>query len=244
MAAGPETASGAQREANLLVTVVEVSDAFSQSLQFENPAQQLTVSQCLDNVTTFLNSYLLLQQTNSVAVCLCYPGGSRMVYPVAGKEEASLQDPEQMSSGKYEPLVHMNALLGEEIRKTMAEIAGQQVHGASSLPTALSKCLCYIQRCFRETSLGTKLNARILVIMSSVDTASQYVPTMNCIFAAQKHKILIDSCVLWQDSGFLQQVYDHAICYMLHWLKSVCHYLLFPSPSLYQRHQISQVVFI
>jgi transcription initiation factor TFIIH subunit 3 len=131
-----------------------------------------------------------------------------MVYPVAGKEEASLQDPEQMSSGKYEPLVHMNALLGEEIRKTMAEIAGQQVHGASSLPTALSKCLCYIQRCFRETSLGTKLNARILVIMSSVDTASQYVPTMNCIFAAQKHKILIDSCVLWQDSGFLQQASD------------------------------------
>jgi hypothetical protein len=48
-----------------------------------------------------------------------------MVYPVAGKEEASLQDPEQMSSGKYEPLVHMNALLGEEIRKTMAEIAGE-----------------------------------------------------------------------------------------------------------------------
>ena len=97
MAAGPETASGAQREANLLVTVVEVSDAFSESLQLENPAQQvercmevsvllsllaksmlllqLTVSQCLDNVTTFLNSYLLLQQTNSVGVCLCYPGG-------------------------------------------------------------------------------------------------------------------------------------------------------------------------
>ena len=65
--------------------------------------------------------------------------------------------------------------------------------------------------------------------MSSKDIASQYVPVMNCIFAAQKHvslsvllnrglcldivfgvhfvqKILIDSCVLWQDSGFLQQV--------------------------------------
>ena len=41
MAAGPETASGAQREANLLVTVVEISDAFSESLQFENPAQQV-----------------------------------------------------------------------------------------------------------------------------------------------------------------------------------------------------------
>ena len=50
-----------------------------------------------------------------------------MVYPVAGKEEADLQDSEQMSSGKYEPLVHMNALLSEEIRKTMAEVAGEYI---------------------------------------------------------------------------------------------------------------------
>ena len=47
---------------------------------------------------------------------------SQMVYPVAGREEADLQDLSQMTSGKYEPLVHMNALLSEEIRKTMAEV--------------------------------------------------------------------------------------------------------------------------
>lgn len=40
MAAGPDTV---QREANLLVTVIDVSVAFSQSLQLENPAHQVDV---------------------------------------------------------------------------------------------------------------------------------------------------------------------------------------------------------
>ena len=41
-AGGPETSSGAaQREAHLLVTLVDVSDAFVQSLQLEDPAQQV-----------------------------------------------------------------------------------------------------------------------------------------------------------------------------------------------------------
>ena len=48
-----------------------------------------------------------------------------MVYPVASKKEANLEDPEQMNSGKYEPLVHMNTVLSEEIRKTMEEIASE-----------------------------------------------------------------------------------------------------------------------
>ena len=92
MAAGPES-SGVQREARVLVTLLDLSEALSQSLRLESPAQQvesgrwnplpmllplclqLSVGQCLDNVTTFLNSYLLLQQTNSVGVCLAHQGG-------------------------------------------------------------------------------------------------------------------------------------------------------------------------
>ncbi len=75
--------------------------------------------------------------------------------------------------------------------------------------------------------MGKKLSSRILVISSLSDSALQYIPTMNCIFAAQKsvssfrlvrslckknnsscilQSVPIDSCVLWQDSGFLQQV--------------------------------------
>ena len=50
---------------------------------------------------------------------------SRMVYPVEGREEGGVQDLPEMTSGKYEPLVHMNALLNEEVRKTMAEVASE-----------------------------------------------------------------------------------------------------------------------
>ena len=111
MATGTSSVTGGDRETSLLVTVVDVSDAFFPSAQPASPAQQvtgalrtagthrgvnlatfsdspvsyiivatsirsqLTVSRCLDDVTTFLNSYLLLRQSNSVAVCLCHQGG-------------------------------------------------------------------------------------------------------------------------------------------------------------------------
>lgn len=99
MAAGGSAAeaasSGLQRETNLLVTLLDISDAFSESLQLEDVSQQvhkpsqfrdpleitlvvvlqLSVGQCLDSVTTFLNSYLLLNQANNVGVCLSHQGG-------------------------------------------------------------------------------------------------------------------------------------------------------------------------
>ena len=91
-----------------------------------------------------------------------------------------------------------------------------------------------IQRCHRETPVGKKLSSRILVISSRGDSPAQYVATMNCIFAAQKNvsqtrlrmfevcffmlhtqSVPIDSCVLWEDSGFLQQVRLHVCVQVL-----------------------------
>lgn len=53
-----------------------------------------------------------------------------MVYPVAGREEeeAVSQDTaaaDSSTSGKYEPLVHMNTILTSEIHRTMAEAASE-----------------------------------------------------------------------------------------------------------------------
>ena len=55
MAAGPDTV---QREANLLVTVIDVSDAFSQSLQLENPAHQVGVIAEMFKTRKLLTGYL------------------------------------------------------------------------------------------------------------------------------------------------------------------------------------------
>lgn len=61
-------------------------------------------------------------------ICVVHVDCSQMLYPVLGKEEPDHQDQSQMMSGKYEPLVHMNALLSEQIRKAMSETAGKYVH--------------------------------------------------------------------------------------------------------------------
>ena len=193
MAGAGAEAAGAQREAHLLVTLLDLSDAFSRSLQLENPAQQvwnsalyalvvlcslwvytvthfrqLTVAQCLDSVTTFVNSYLLLEENNSVGVCISHSGGrldlttnnpsreiefsvcvcvcvgcSRMVYPVADREGAGPRDLGDNTSGKYEPLVLMNTVLTEEIHKTMAEAASEPKNRELyRLPSWRVVCVC------------------------------------------------------------------------------------------------------
>lgn len=56
--------------------------------------------------------------------------------------------------------------------------------------------------------MGEKMNARILIITGSGETASQYMNYMNVFFTAQKQNILIDVCSLDQDLSLLQQGCD------------------------------------
>ncbi|KAI9828135.1 MAG: General transcription factor IIH subunit 3 [Thelocarpon impressellum] len=52
------------------------------------------------------------------------------------------------------------------------------------------------------------LQSRILIISVSSDLAFQYIPVMNCIFAAQRRRIPIDVLKLSTPSTFLQQAAD------------------------------------
>ncbi|KAI9772535.1 MAG: RNA polymerase II transcription factor B subunit 4 [Geoglossum simile] len=52
------------------------------------------------------------------------------------------------------------------------------------------------------------IQSRILVLSVSGDLAFQYIPIMNCIFAAQRKKIPIDICKIAGDTVFLQQASD------------------------------------
>jgi transcription initiation factor TFIIH subunit 3 len=63
----------------------------------------------------------------------------------------------------------------------------------------------------RRTALGGQ--ARILTVLSSPDAPEQYVPVMNCIFAAQRMGVPIDTCLLRHDlnSTFFQQA-AHLTC--------------------------------
>lgn len=53
---------------------------------------------------------------------------------------------------------------------------------------------------------GSGFKSRILVLSVTEDASTQYIPMMNCIFAAQKNAISIDVCKLFgPDTVFLQQ---------------------------------------
>ncbi|KAK9466495.1 TFIIH subunit Tfb4/p34 [Lipomyces arxii] len=74
---------------------------------------------------------------------------------------------------------------------------------------ALSVALSYINRLAGGVDDGDmRMKARVLVVSVCADLASQYVPIMNSIFAAQKMKVPIDVCKLGNDTVFLQQAAD------------------------------------
>ena len=84
--------------------------------------------------------------------------------------------------------------------------------GEVALSAALSLALCYCDRRVRENLESLvregrpRLRARVLVMQACGDQASQYVQMMNCIFAAKKSKVLLDTCVLGHaDSVHLKQ---------------------------------------
>jgi transcription initiation factor TFIIH subunit 3 len=62
-----------------------------------------------------------------------------------------------------------------------------------------------LEKAARRAALGGQ--ARILTVLSSPDAPEQYVPVMNCIFAAQRMGVSIDTCLLLpeKESTFFQQ---------------------------------------
>ncbi|XP_019850097.1 PREDICTED: general transcription factor IIH subunit 3-like [Amphimedon queenslandica] len=197
-------------EKNVLIAVIDVSQFYELSMSSEVQSQVLSFQHCIDQITVFINSYLLSSHCNSVAVILCHQLGSTLVYPVPNQAELDEAHPE-LNKGKYEPIGLMNGLLRERINQFMLSISENipaLVSSSTLLSGALSMSLCYAQRCSREATAGETIKPRLLVIRASTDAASQHIATMNCIFAAQKQNIPIDCCALWEDSSFMQQATD------------------------------------
>eukprot|EP00795_Rhopilema_esculentum_P015729 gene15729-7024_t len=94
--------------------------------------------------------------------------------------EGGLKDLASVRDGKYEEFIRLNDNIVDEVKRIYNE----------------------------ALEAVDKLSARILVVKASSDVAPQYMPIMNCIFAAQKNNIVIDGCVLGDDSGYLQQAAD------------------------------------
>ncbi|KAK7207554.1 TFIIH subunit Tfb4/p34 [Myxozyma melibiosi] len=109
----------------------------------------------------------------------------------------------------------LDALLSKTSVADIAQPSNPDVAVETSMVSgALSIALSYINRQTGggEATSGEDVTAakraRILLVSVCSDLAAQYVPIMNCIFAAQKMKVPIDICKIGKDTVFLQQAAD------------------------------------
>lgn len=106
----------------------------------------------------------------------------------------------------------MNDMVVAQINSLCASVAAAEAT-RTVLVGAMTKAMCYIMRDRARTTRGTEggesrdsaRDERILVLSATPSLQDQYIQVMNCIFAAQKHGVLIDACVLRDTSAMLQQ---------------------------------------
>lgn len=132
-------------------------------------------------------------------------------------------------ANKYRPFREIEDIVMDSLRDLIARTEPTHLSSHTTLLAgALSMALAYISRATQLLSEQTgisdtvqnsdsgasskqtsrTLQSRVLVISVSSDSADQYIPIMNSIFAAQRKRILIDVLKLHASSTFLQQASD------------------------------------
>ncbi|XP_064460336.1 general transcription factor IIH subunit 3-like [Ornithodoros turicata] len=184
---------------SLLVTIIDT-----------NPCSKLirtgegTISKCLDAITVFCNSHLMLSPRNKLAVIGCHSHKSCFLYPKAQQETTETYSVD----GQHELFTEVASAVKTGVKDLVHSDTEHSVNAESLLAGGLSLALCYVNRIEKEAVDQKKLLSRILVFTGSGDSASQYLNFMNIFFTAQVKNVVIDACVLEKDSGLLQQGCD------------------------------------
>ncbi|XP_064621006.1 general transcription factor IIH subunit 3-like isoform X2 [Lineus longissimus] len=159
----------------------------------------------------------MFSHKNSLAIIAAHTNRSYFLFPkqesppkttisqVENGDDTSTQAP---SKGKYELFCRMNDTVAEELHNMVLDSSQREVYTDSLVAGALSMALCYIHRKEKEHGLRSGHSSRILVVRGSEDNPSQYMNLMNVVFTAQKQDVLIDACILDNESGLLQQACD------------------------------------
>jgi len=166
--------------------------------------QQGSFSQVLNSVMTLLSQHLMLHPTNQVALVCSHSSGCTSLYPDDKQGNDSVL---RQQDGQYEVFYHMETVIKEKVAQVMEKDKGFKSNECL-LSGAMTKALCYINKIQSSRLENDKLSPRLLVLSSSGDSAAQYINFMNVFFTAQKLNIPVDSCMLGQDSGLLQQGSD------------------------------------
>ncbi|CAB3997383.1 general transcription factor IIH subunit 3-like isoform X1 [Paramuricea clavata] len=207
----------------------------------ENSDKMQPINAFLNNVLVFCNAHLMMKHTNELAIVCATSSKSQFIYPCPEDvSDANGEESYGNMDGKYEHFATMNNVVVDKVKNIIEEESADDVNlpenSATLLAGALSMTLCYIRQAERNCPVGQSMKARILVLKGSQDVSTQYMATMNCIFAAQKNNVTIDSCLLMSDSGFLQQASDitGGVYFKITKMESLLQYLLWmflPDPN-------------
>jgi transcription initiation factor TFIIH subunit 3 len=130
--------------------------------------------------------------------------------------------PPASSANKYAQFAQVESAVLSSIQKLMAETTEADLSSTTTqLSGALTLALCHINKAAQSLTSNTAslsdaaaqanstappaLNGRILVVSVSDSEPSQYIPTMNAVFAAAHSQVAIDTLSLSGTPTFLQQ---------------------------------------
>lgn len=183
---------------SVLVVILDCDVAFwsARHKEIESAPELISFGEMVEQIMLFMNAYLMLHARNRLAFIANHPTSSKFLFPRSNAGD---------TQGNF--LENVSFLLHELKEIGKIEVTNQVA--TSQFSAALSMALCYINKAKKQMPINDQTDYRVLVIQGSEDTASQYIPMMNCIFTAQKIGVIVDACVISKkESTFLQQATD------------------------------------
>ncbi|WKT49169.1 von Willebrand factor A-like domain superfamily [Fusarium oxysporum f. sp. vasinfectum] len=183
----------------------------------------LPLSRAIANILVFVNAHLAFSNANQVALIAAHVDRAEWLYPTPPKpsrdasgdvamNDAS-QTQTQTSANKFPQFAQIEAAVLAAIRKLMDQTKEEDLSATTTqISGALTLALCHINKAAQALSTKARriqppptVRGRILVISVSDSEPSQYIPTMNAVFAAGHTQVAIDTLSLTGEPTFLQQ---------------------------------------
>jgi len=185
-----------------LVVVIDINP--NQLLLARQPG---ALTQLLNCVLSLMNSHLMLDPRHKVALVAAHAAGCSFLYPGEAGESGKVL---RQQDGQYEEFYQVETVVRQRVGEVLArdETKGHGRSSESLLSGAMAKALAYVNKQQAARGVGNRLAPRMLVLSATGDSAAQYMNYMNVFFTAQKLAIPVDTCMVSQDSGLLQQGSD------------------------------------
>jgi len=192
-------------EKHLLVLVLDICP--DQKYVQDNPKALFNSAEAF---ITFGNAHSMLSSDNEIAFLAAQTNESHFLYP--GEDELKSKLSTRQVDGQFEGFFEFE----DTVRKTLKAVLTIAAEAKSSkttssgggLASALGRALCYINRKQTELADDFSMDSRICVLSGSIDGTSQYMTFMNVFYAALRMGVMIDCCVLAENTTVLSQGAD------------------------------------